>query len=106
MFRVSSPASAVSNSQGNYKMVSSVSATSCVSALSPRPTPTSTPTPRQSMQQNQLPLQQPSAAQYSTTVTVSSTATCVTQSVPHTATSVTPTVPQGDDNLKVNGGEY
>lgn len=103
LFRVSSPASAVTNSQGSYKMVSSMSAPSCVSALSPRPSD-STPTSRQSqIQQNQLPLQPPAATQYPSPVPVTNTTTCVTPLVPHTNTPLTPTVPQGDENPKING---
>lgn len=87
-------------------MVSPMSATSCVSALSTRSTPDSTPTSRQSqVQQNQLPLQPPAVTQYSSSVPVSNSSTCVTPMVPHSNTPLTPTVPQGDENPKINGGE-
>lgn len=87
-------------------MVSPMSATSCVSALSTRPTPDSTPTSRQSqVQQNQLPLQPPAATQYSSSAPVTNASSCVTPLVPHSNTPLTPTVPQGDENPKINGGE-
>ncbi|KFM77427.1 Ataxin-2, partial [Stegodyphus mimosarum] len=102
--RVSSPATAVNNSQGNYKMVSSVSPPTCVSTISPRPTPTSTPTPRQTPSQpNQLPLQQqPPTTQYQP-VPVTSTTVSVAQPVSRATPPTTPTVPQGEETHKVNG---
>ncbi|GBN20349.1 Ataxin-2, partial [Araneus ventricosus] len=100
--RVSSPAMPVNNSQGNYKVGNSVSATTCVNTISPRPTPTSTPpTPRQpTVQANQLPSQQP-PTQFNQ-VPVTSAAVSVAQPVVRATPPTTPTVPQ-EENHKVNG---
>ncbi|GFY57361.1 ataxin-2 [Trichonephila inaurata madagascariensis] len=99
--RVSSPAMAV-NSQGNYKVVNSVSAPSCVNTVSPRPTPTSTPpTPRQpTVQTNQLPPQTP-PTQFQQ-VPTSNTAVSIAQSVVRATPPTTPSVPQ-EENHKING---
>ncbi|XP_054718015.1 ataxin-2-like protein [Uloborus diversus] len=102
--RVSSPASAVNNSQGNYKMVSSVSSTTCVTTSSPRPTPTSTPTPRQSVvPPSQMPIQQPSPPAQYQTVPVTSTVLSGNTTVSRATPPATPTVPQGEENHKING---
>ncbi|XP_055938681.1 ataxin-2-like protein isoform X3 [Argiope bruennichi] len=100
--RVSSPAMSVNNSQGNYKVGNSVSATTCVNTVSPRPTPTSTPpAPRQpTVQANQLPPQQ-SPSQFNQ-VPVTSASVSVAQPVVRSTPPTTPTVPQ-EENHKVNG---
>ncbi|KAF8792995.1 Ataxin-2 like protein [Argiope bruennichi] len=99
--RVSSPAMSVNNSQGNYKVGNSVSATTCVNTVSPRPTPTSTPpAPRQpTVQANQLPPQQ-SPSQFNQ-VPVTSASVSVAQPVVRSTPPTTPTVPQ-EENHKLS----
>ncbi|GIY44699.1 ataxin-2 [Caerostris darwini] len=98
--RVSSPAVAINNSQGNYKVNNSVSAAPCINQISPRPTPTSTPpAPRQPVQSNPV----PSSTQFQQVpmTCVTSTISSIAQPVRVTP-AITPTVPQ-EENHKING---